>query len=841
MTAALRNLSRLLVYSLTTLLLLLAALTAYVYTHEDEIKQQIVASLNQKLNSPVQVNGPIYISWFEDFPSITLSFPNLKVEAVENQEAAGYSLLEAGRLSLSFSLADLYRGRYQLTQLTITDAAIDLRFNEQGDPNYFIWKTDSTATGNTEFAIQKLVLRRVKLLYRNASENQLLSAQLTDADFKGNFSERRFKLQAKAALEGGSLQLDGRQFLKNQPLTVNLAMEVDLDAQTIRFPDSELRLNRERIQLTGFHRWAEPLETDLAFSAEKFRAAQLLDLYDAGTPLLGELAVDGDLQLKGRWQYSQGQPKLEIAARLSEAQLSYPSYKLKFTGGSDITAHFTRKSGLDLQFNKVKLKQNDDHVQGSLRYREQGNLLSGQISGSVQLNAYQKLLESFNIRNASGTASFNQSFRFQPGTTLPVTFGGSLSLNQASLDYGTYRLSMLQLQAKINEGGKADLQLDIQSLQLDSVELQGKLQIGNYPALYDTQAGKVLIGGELKADRWRWATDESADGAAVALPAAVLNLDLTVGQLYWYNYRFKGVAARLQGEVANLRINLQNAELAGGKIRGPLHWQEISTGYRLQGSIQGKSLAINRLFSEFNDFGQDFLTHKHLSGLLDASASLLLYFDKNFNLLPNQMEVLADLDIRDGGLSNFEPMNALSRFVDANELRNLKFQRLTNHIEIVGGKISIPEMDVNSNATRLSIAGEHQLDNSYKYYIQVSLSDLWQKRTKKISFDPNLAENRPEGGVKLYLTLEGKGSDFTIRYNKLEVRDQLRQQAKEVRKDIGRLVQEEIDGTAKNRTYENNRLNDIVPIEAEADTLEIPKEKEFDPVYLRKPKSRRGG
>ncbi len=381
----------------------------------------------------------------------------------------------------------------------------------------------------------------------------------------------------------------------------------------------------------------------------------------------------------------------------------------------------------------------------------------------------------------------------------------------------------------------------MQSLQLDSVQLQGKLQIGNYPALYDTKAGKVLIGGQLKADRWRWATAESTEGAAAPLPAAVLDLDLSVGQLYWYNYRFNNISARLQGEAANLRINLQNADIAGGKVRGPLHWQEIPTGYRLQGSLQGKALAINRLFSEFNDFGQEFLTNKHLSGKLDASASLLLYFDKNFNLLPNQMEVLADLDIRDGSLTNFEPMNALSRFVDANELRNLKFQRLTNHIEIVGGKISIPEMDVNSNAARLAIAGEHQLDNSYKYFIQVSLSDLWQKRTKKISFDPSLAENRPDGGVKLYLTLEGQGSEFTIRYNKLEVRDQLRQQAKEVRKDIGRLVQEEIDGTAKNRNYENNRLNDIVPIEAEADTLEVPKEKEFDPVYLRKPKSRRGG
>lgn len=841
MTAAFRTLSRYLVYTLTALLLLVALLATYVYTHEDEIKQQIIGNLNQRLNSPVQVNGPIYISWFEDFPSITLSFPNLQIEAVENAQPAGYALLEAGRLSLSFSLLDLYRGQYQLSQLTITDAAIDLRFDEKGEPNYYIWKSDSSTTGNTQFAIQKLVLRRVKLLYRNASENQLLSAQLTDADFKGNFSERRFQLQAKAALEGGSLQLDGRQFLKNQPLQLNLAMEVDLDAKTIRFPDSELRLNRERIRLSGFHRWAEPLETDLQFSAEKFRAAQLLALYDASTPILGKLSVDGELQLQGRWQYSKGQPSLNLKASLGDARLSYPDYDLKFTGGTQIAVQYTRTQGLDLQFTQIRLNQTNNKLQGSMRYRQQGNLLSGQLAGSVQLEDYRKLLRAFDISEPAGTASFNQTFRFKPGEKTPVTFGGTLSLNNAQFQYGTYKLRQLQLTANINEGGKPDLQLDLQSLQLDSIQINGKMQIGNYPALYDTKAGKVRIAGKLAANRWRWSTEVSTAGEAAPLPDAVLDVDLSVAQLFWYDYQFNQVNAHLQGEASNLRINLKQASLAGGTVRGPLHWQEISTGYRLQGSLQGKNLGVSRLFSEFNDFGQQFLTHKHLSGKLDASASILLYLDKNFDLLPNQMEVLADLDIRDGALTNFEPINALSRFVDANELRNLKFQRLTNHIEIVGGKISIPEMDVNSNAARLSIAGEHMLDNSYKYFIQVSLSDLWQKRSKKISFDANLAENRPDGGVKLYLTLEGKDSDFTIRYNKLEVRDQLRQQAKEVRKDVGRLVQEEIDGTARNRTYENNRLNDIVPIETEADTLEIPKEKEFDPVYLRKPKSRRGG
>lgn len=842
MSAPLRQLGRFAVYAFTVIVLLFAAVAAYIYTHEAEIKKQLVEQLNQRLNSPVKVNGPIYISWFEDFPSITLSFPALEIAAVEQEKVAQYPLVRAGRLSLSFSLADLYRGQYQLTQLTITDAQIDLRFDEAGNPNYYIWKSTGESTGNTQFAIQKLVLRRVQLHYSNASENQLLSAQLTDADFKGNFSERKFQLQAKAALEGGSLQLDGKQFLKNQPLQVNLAMEVDLDAKTIRFPDSELRLNREKIRLTGYHRWAEPLETDLHFQAEKFRAAQLLALYGGGNAFLDELDIDGELQLDGHWQYKSGNPLLDIKAVLQSASLRYPLYDLQFKGSSTLQASYDRSRGLDLQCKTLQLQHQKNQLTGQLRFQQQPNLLSGSLKGDLRLEAFEKLLERFGLQSARGRTTFQQQFRMYPGTNKPVTFGGNLRLFDVDVQYAGHALRQLRLSANIHDQGKTNIDLQLEHAQIDSMALKGQLKIENYPALYQPNIGRVKLTGALEADRWRWDTQsENGTTEEAVLPDAMFDLQLKVRDFYWYAYHFEQVSAKLKGEVNNLHIDLQQTRLAQGQLRGRLHWMQIPQGYKLQGSLQGKKMAINKLFQTFHDFDQDFITQKHLSGELDASATLLLYFDRNYNLLPQQMEVLADLDLKQGALTQFEPLNALSRFVDAEELKNLRFQRLYNHIEIKGGKIDIPQMDVNSNAAQLAVAGEHLLDNSYHYYVEISLSDLWQKKTKKINFDPNLAEQKAGGGVKLFLEIVGKGGDFDIRYNKLQVRQAIREQAGAVRKDIGKLVREELDGTAKNRTYENDRLNDIVPIEAEADTLEIPKEKDFNPVYLRKPKSRRGG
>jgi hypothetical protein len=832
---------------LLALVLLLVGLVAYVYTHQDEIKGRIVTVLNGHLNSPVTVNGPITVSLFENFPSISLSFPNISIQAVNQTVVQNYPLLSAEKLSLSFSVLDLLASRYTLEQLTITDAAIDLRFDANGHPNYNIWKTDnSTSSTEANFAINKLVLRRVKLNYINASENQLLSASFTDADFRGDFSQRKFRLLAKASLEGGSLQLEDKQFLKNQQLQVNLSMEVDLDAQTVTFPNSELRLNRERLQLQGFHRWGEPFETDLSFSAERFRAAQLLAFYKDEEGFFKELEVDGDLNLQGRWHYTPNKPELSITASLREAKLAYKAYDLQYRGNTNIRATYSRQALLDLHFDNLQLNQKGGDLKGKLHYRQRDNLLEGEVQGRVDLNVYQKALSAFDISNLSGIAQLNHRFELYPGTNKPLLIAGTLRLENAAGQYPGYTFSALSGNFTTSAGAKPELQMHIERLQLDTVALSGQMRIANYPALYDQNAGQMQLSGQLKADRWRWATETTAGNSTASasskpLPISQFDLQLAVDRFHWYDYTFQSLDVQLTGHTGDMRIQLNNWQLAQGKLSGRLRWQEVSNGFVLQGALQGKKMDISALFSTFNNFDQAFLTHEHLSGQLDVKSTILLRFDKNYNLLPKQMEVVADLDLQQGGLTNFAPLNSLSKFVDAKELQNLRFQRLTNHIEIINGVIDIPQMDINSNATRMSISGSHTLDNAYTYYIQLSLSDLWKKRQKQITFDPNLAEDKPDGGVKLFLVLTGQGDDFNIRYNKLEVRDQLKQGATAVRKDLGKLIKEEFDGTARQKTYENNKLDDIAPIPVEADTLQKEPEKEFDPVYLRKPKSRRGG
>jgi hypothetical protein len=69
-------------------------------------------------------------------------------------------------------------------------------------------------------------------------------------------------------------------------------------------------------------------------------------------------------------------------------------------------------------------------------------------------------------------------------------------------------------------------------------------------------------------------------------------------------------------------------------------------------------------------------------------------------------------------------MLALSKFIDVNELKNLKFASLANTLSIKNRIVTIPAMQIQSNALNVDFAGTHNFDNIIDYRLKILLSDL---------------------------------------------------------------------------------------------------------------------
>lgn len=816
----------------------LFSLWVLLKVYEDEIKAQIIARLNTQLLSPVKVSGPIYLSLFENFPHIALSFRQLELQGVNAQKQAAGELAKIDRLSLSFSLPDLFRKQYELQELHIHDATIELNFDKQGHPNFVIWKTDSSQSlDNTSFAIKKLRLQRVKLHYHNAADGQDLGLSLSDADFKGDFSQRNFRLQARATLSAGSLSYNRRNYLQQQDLQLALAMQVDLENQELRFVDSELALNKEKLQINGYHRWLHPQRTELSFAAEGFDAASLYGYFDYQNEFLQKLAIAGELSLSGKLSLTEKISTLDVAGQLNQLKLHYQPYQLAFKGRSRAKAQYSSQSGLQLQFSQVELQNKNEQLSGQLRYHQQSNLIEAQINGHLLLANWQTLADSLELGKINGKAQIEAlQIRYQSGWPM-------LSV-KSRLENFSWEKDQAQLTAKqavISTTGaeQRNLQIEQFDAQWNNQPFQGKLILYNYPALWLVDEGRFSLAGNLQVDQFSWRnSDSTAKGTSMSSRLEHIDLQLQAKQLRLANFTLNKLHMRAKGPLNRLDLKIDRASFAEGDYQGQLRWDELGSVYHLHGQLIGQDAPIKQLFSQLNNFDQAFITDKNLAGELDFNSYLSLYFDKNFNLLLPRAQLSTRLRIRQGQLNQFAPLQALARYVDAKELQQLRFTELNNEIRITDNRLEIPEMSVNTNAAAMRIRGQHNFDNSYIYYIKLNLSDAWQKRQKKISFDPSLAETDPQGGVNLYLTLRGKGDDFVVEYDKIQVKTQFKETLRNSGQDISRLLKEEFSGQGE-KAYENDQLDAIAPIEVEADTLEKPKEPAFDPVYLRKPKSRK--
>jgi predicted transport protein len=157
----------------------------------------------------------------------------------------------------------------------------------------------------------------------------------------------------------------------------------------------------------------------------------------------------------------------------------------------------------------------------------------------------------------------------------------------------------------------------------------------------------------------------------------------------------------------------------------------------------------------FNDFDQHELTHKNLYGKLSGTIQFSIPIDGKFDPDFRKINAQSNVRVTNGRLYNFAPIEALSRFADIEELRDIRFEELTNKLVIENQMIHIPQFSVRSNALDLILEGTHTFDNEVDYKVGLNLSDIvYQKRKRKTSINELIFEE-DQDGAKLWIRISG--------------------------------------------------------------------------------------
>ena len=213
-------------------------------------------------------------------------------------------------------------------------------------------------------------------------------------------------------------------------------------------------------------------------------------------------------------------------------------------------------------------------------------------------------------------------------------------------------------------------------------------------------------------------------------------------------------------------------DLAGGSVvfNGVLNAMD-STKVHVRNNTDVKNIEVKKAFYVLENFGQEFITDKNLTGNLNAYTETLMNFDPHLVLDLNSIKTMAEVNISNGALIDFEPMVELGRFLSKKHYKrylkdgsfsNVSFSELNNTIFIDKQIISIPEMVIKTDvASDMTIEGTHTFDNAIDYHIHFPLINYKREnRLEKQSVDLDDKKR-----WIIYLDILGTVDDYKIDFD----------------------------------------------------------------------------
>lgn len=809
------------VFGLLLLVGLMAGLLLYLSSN---LKELVVDEINKKLTVKLEV-AAIETDIWNSFPQISLVFRGVSIS--NPQEMKEGKLLDLRRVSLRFNFWDMLNSRYSISEVALQEGKISLLTDAKKQDNFNIWKTNNTsASTNLTLNLKSIVAADVGISYTNVPDRQHYDFRARNVELSGLFSSKEYTLDIAGDMQVNTIVNGQTTFMQDIPLSMKSSLKVDNEKGSYQIAKSNLRLNGLDFEAEG----------NILYGDEKWGIDTKIKGRQMNIPdLLGLLPFGWVEDLK---QYkSTGQVYFDIGLKGTISSNETPDVHCSF----GIRNGTLKKAGTGLPLEEISLQGNFQYL--DFAGMKTSELSLSNVSGKVKGSGFKGNLRLQNLEDPilklDGAADFDLKDVF-----------GFLALPNVKEAKGTGHLDILlesklayfgkkEHLTKIKADGKASLQNGslkyTDGTVLSDLELQfafnpRTLEIPHCKGVFG-QSDFALSGKASNWEGWLLANDtldliakfeskqlewkkgkENADSTPMAWPQRVrAKLDARVERFTSGNFIAENIAGTVNLNPDKLELKQVKMEVCGGNFAlDKLEMKTSGEKYVVAATMDIHRVDVSRLFLAFDDFGQQTLTHKHLKGLMDAkNLELLAVLDQHFQPVLDKVYLRTDLEIANGELNGFEPALALSRFVDVNELQQLKFDKLSNQIELKNNMVHIPKMDIRSNAMNLKVQGTHSFDNYMDYHLELKLKQIIlknRKQKKEDAFGEYEDENNKGKGMTLYIGMKGKPGSIKITYDRKEASKGLKQEVKKEKETLKDLMKKEF-GDNDEKREKNRKLN----------------------------------
>ena len=265
------------------------------------------------------------------------------------------------------------------------------------------------------------------------------------------------------------------------------------------------------------------------------------------------------------------------------------------------------------------------------------------------------------------------------------------------------------------------------------------------------------------------------------LPFTDLTFSMDISKMRYHKHLVQNVNADLRIQKNHfLYVDTLHFESSGGyfDIAGYFDGSNADSIF-FHTQMRIDRVNLEDMLYRFDNFGQDYIISENLTGRLSGNVRGKIHMHADMVPQINESEIFLDFEILHGSLKNYKPLDALADYFRDKNLAHIRFDTLSNQLEIKDGVIDIPNMTINSTLGYMDISGSQYLDTHMEYYLKVPLKLVskaaWQKlfgKKKNVTDDAHIdaIQYKDSNSKNWYinLKLEGTPDDYSVKLGKRE-------------------------------------------------------------------------
>ena len=783
-------------------LLLVSIVTFVIYQYKDKLIQTVVSELNKGLNTKVTVEK-IDITFWKTFPKVSIDFNRIKMRGSFLGDDS--HLLLAENLFLSFNAIDIYRENYKISEATIENADIHLVIRKDGKNNFTIFNNTSTDTASVAFKLDKVTFKNVNTIFENQFNEQTYDLFCTngEANFASNNGSWGVNIAGDFFVH--KISVEHHDYLASRQLKLNTSLYYDKSKGYYLIKPSDLFIGTSLFNVEGQFGVLSGQDILIYIKGKQTSIQTIMALLPTDiNHKLGVYKSEGDVyfngSIKGKVD-SHYAPEASFEFGCLNASFWHPDFNKKVEKLS-LKGLYTngKKSSGDVSILKL------ENVQGSidgkafasdLEIKDFANpYVKFNFNGTFDLTSLKQIVNAQAFETLSGELKADMFFEgFKKdldhvSTMNKVKSFGNLALQNCNFVLKESNFQVQDLNTQFSFDNDAIHLNELTALvQGQKVVVKGYLY--NY-LMYLAGTRKDLEGElDLHSNRIDLekllimpTTSSSASSKDFVSNESRFTFNCNVNKVNYKKFVCNNVKGKMVFQNKTLNAEGVSFKAGGGSVSltGKLDLTKKDAAI-FSGKSKCNDVKVDSLFYLFDNFGQTFITDRNLKGNLNVEADLFIPLDKDNRIVHKGVKALFNVSIKNGELINFEPMQSLSRFIDAKELNNIRFQELKNTFKVEYETVYIPEMEIKSNVNTVSILGTQAFSGMMDYKLKVQL-----KNYKKKDPDAVFGAIKEEGiNTTLFLTMKGMPSDFKIAYDTQAVKEKIKDSWKKEKEEFKNL------------------------------------------------------